>query len=106
MSVIFRGVCGDCGRPDTMVISGGDFKPICNECGSTNMCMEGLLRDEERRILDILGNAYNLFNELYPIHSHDCAEFCRAIHMAQNIILSRPATEVDNILSKFTKGTI
>lgn len=47
----------------------------------------------ERRIAQMLGDAWTLYGKLPEVHRSDSAEFTQAIHAAQNIILARPATE-------------
>jgi hypothetical protein len=44
---------------------------------------------EEIRVLEALGQAWNDFAALPPLHPHDADEFVRAIHAAQNIVLAR-----------------
>lgn len=51
------------------------------------------ISEEEDAVLALLARAWNTFVELPVIHPCDRAEFCQAIHVAQNIVLSRPAVE-------------
>lgn len=44
---------------------------------------------EESHVLEKLGEAWNAFIALPPLHPHDADEYMRAIHAAQNIILAR-----------------
>lgn len=48
------------------------------------------LKKKEDEILLILANAYNKFGDLPILHEADTEDFLRAIHMAQNIVMSRP----------------
>jgi hypothetical protein len=52
--------------------------------------MDSRLTNDERKIVDLLAEAFNAFVKLVVIHPSDNLEFCHAIHVAQNIILSRP----------------
>lgn len=52
------------------------------------------LTPEEQAAAQLLGDAFNAHQQLPEVHPHDAEEFMRAIHAAQNIILSRPATEL------------
>ena len=47
------------------------------------------MTEEEKRVLKLLGQAYNEFRQLEVIHHADVSEFVLAIHAAQNIILAR-----------------
>lgn len=55
--------------------------------------MEDLLYKRERELLDKLGECFNNFKYLPQLHPSDLKEFQYAIHLAQNIILARPALE-------------
>ncbi len=46
---------------------------------------------EELEIIEILGIAWNKFKAIEVVHQSDNDEFMRAIHAAQNIVLSRQA---------------
>ncbi|MBC8273391.1 MAG: hypothetical protein H8E40_00260 [Chloroflexi bacterium] len=50
-----------------------------------------MLNDQEKRVLELLADAYNLFLELEERHPCDAQEFMQAIHVAQNIVLARAA---------------
>lgn len=54
--------------------------------------MRSLTR-EERALIDALGACASDHAQLPEVHPCDSAEFVRAIHQAQNIVLSRPAVE-------------
>ena len=64
-----------------------------------SMYGDGLLTRAERSVFNMLGEAYNLFKQLERLHTADETEFAEAIHRAQNIVLSRPAMEVENIVN-------
>lgn len=51
------------------------------------------LTKKENKIIKQLGKAFDGLMKLTPAHSDDLKEFTFHIHAAQNIILSRPATE-------------
>lgn len=50
------------------------------------------MTEEEKKVLKILGQAWNSFIELPICHSSDRNEFNFSIHALQNIILSRAGT--------------
>lgn len=52
------------------------------------------LTADEQNCLNHLGEIANQYKTLPVVHEADLAEFVAAIHAAQNIILARPATEV------------
>jgi hypothetical protein len=47
--------------------------------------------EDERRVLELLGAAWNRFAGLPVQHPADKDEMARAIHAAQNIVMARPA---------------
>lgn len=47
--------------------------------------------DAERKIAQTLGDAWNAYLELPIEHPMERDEFCRAIHVCQNMVLSRGA---------------
>jgi hypothetical protein len=49
------------------------------------------LTEKELATVEALASAWNCFLKLPIEHPDDQAEFRRAIHCAQNIVLSRPA---------------
>lgn len=51
---------------------------------------EGLLSEKEQGILNLLADAWNEFAKLDPVHPDEAKEFCLAIHLGQQIIMSRP----------------
>ena len=53
-----------------------------------------LFTQEEERLVGLLGEAWEMFLELPVIHGSDKEEFMRAIHAAQNIVLSRAAMKM------------
>lgn len=53
------------------------------------------LTAEEREVILILDDAWNVFVGLAPVHSADEDGFRHAIHAAQNIVMARPATEAE-----------
>lgn len=55
------------------------------------MKRKSLLTKKEQQIHALLGKAFNLFTELEAYHPSDSPEFANAIHVCQNIVLSRPA---------------
>lgn len=56
-----------------------------------------MITDKEREVVNLLVEAWNKFFELPVMHTSDRDEFMRAIHAAQNIVLSRPTIrELDN----------
>lgn len=55
----------------------------------------GALYPDERAILDVLGQAWNMFLNVPETHPDDKDEFRRAIHAAQNIVLALPAWRVN-----------
>lgn len=52
-----------------------------------------LLSKEERKVVDLLGDAWNAFCELDSRHPQETDEFCGAIHVGQHIIMSRPVAK-------------
>lgn len=52
------------------------------------------LTDKEWQVVNMLGEAWNVFTQLEPSHPSDLEEFAQAVHVAQNIVFARPATEV------------
>ncbi len=48
------------------------------------------LSDKERAVMNKLVEAWNLFVMLKPLHPYESDEFCRSIHSAQYILMSRP----------------
>lgn len=53
------------------------------------------LTAQEQHVLDALGDAYNVAAVLPVIHDSDLPEIVQAIHVAQNIVMARPAAEAD-----------
>lgn len=51
------------------------------------------LTPEETAVVDLLAEAWNAQGVLPTLHPMESEEFCRAIHAAQALILSRPARE-------------
>lgn len=51
------------------------------------------LDENERRVIKALGDAWVLYGDLSEVHPSDSKEFTQAIHVAQNIIMARPAVE-------------
>jgi hypothetical protein len=49
------------------------------------------LTDQEEKIANMLGDAFNEYLKLPVQHPMETEEFCMAIHVCQNIVLSRPA---------------
>lgn len=49
-----------------------------------------MLSNAEQKVLDLLAKAWNVYTFLPIEHYSDENEFLKAIHSAQNIILSRP----------------
>lgn len=49
------------------------------------------LTRKELLVIDKLAEAWNLFIELEVIHAADKPEFAFAVHLAENIVLARPA---------------
>lgn len=47
------------------------------------------MSEQELRVLNMLGEAFNEFQKLPVLHYSDLPEFVHAIHAAQNIILAR-----------------
>lgn len=47
------------------------------------------MTDDERAVLDKLGEAASAFGLLPEVHASDLPEFVFAIHAAQNIVLAR-----------------
>lgn len=52
--------------------------------------MNQKITKQEEAVLDMLAEAWNLFNALPVQHDSDKSEFMFAIHAAQNIVLARP----------------
>ncbi len=67
--------------------------------------MNGLTADEQMA-LTLLADAANVFNALPVQHPSDADEYVRAIHAAQNIILSRVAYRTDPKFCGFNAGVI
>ena len=59
-----------------------------------------LLTKEENRVLENLADAYIWFSQLQTLHPDDRKDFSYAIHMAQNIVLSRPAMRKLHAINK------
>jgi hypothetical protein len=53
---------------------------------------QNLLDPDETCVLTLLADAWNMFVKLPELHPWDRQEFMHAIHDAQRIVLSRPAT--------------
>ena len=53
--------------------------------------MTQLLNQQEQTCLNTLADAWDKFLELPSLHPWHSMEFMHAIHVAQNIVLSRPA---------------
>ena len=53
--------------------------------------MKHELTPDEHRVLELLAAAWNEFIKLPEEHPSDISEFIFGIHMAQNLILKRPA---------------
>lgn len=49
------------------------------------------MTDDERKVVEQLGNVWNAFLALPTQHPQDQHEMLHAIHMAQRIIMARPA---------------
>jgi hypothetical protein len=47
------------------------------------------LTKREAKVVELLGEAATAFRDLEPEHPSDQEEFVRAIHAAQNVVLSR-----------------
>jgi hypothetical protein len=54
------------------------------------------LTDQEKRVVDALGNAWDEYALLPHIHPADVGEFVQAVHAAQNIVLARPGVKAVN----------
>ena len=52
-----------------------------------------ILSGQELEIIRLLAVAWRNYTQLPVYHPADAAEFRHAIHMAQNIVLARPATK-------------
>ncbi len=50
-----------------------------------------MMLDEEKKVFELLGKAFDEFILLPMLHHADLTDFVAAIHAAQNIILARPA---------------
>jgi hypothetical protein len=50
-----------------------------------------MLTEKEKNLNELLGACFVEFCMLPVLHAQDKIEFMRAIHAAQNIVLSRPA---------------
>ena len=55
------------------------------------------LNEAEIKVLNMLGECFNEYRALVVLHPCDLNEFMQAIHVAQNIILARPNTEIINV---------
>lgn len=66
--------------------------------------MYPLLNDIEKIIIKTLGEAFNQYNDLEELHPSDRSEFIHAIHMAQNIIMSRAVLRDQGNNLKTTDG--
>jgi len=53
--------------------------------------MSEFLTTDEADLVKDLGEIFNQFLLLPKEHANDAPEFCSAIHVCQNMILSRPA---------------
>ena len=56
-----------------------------------------MLAKKERRVLDLLSYAWNVFCELEEVHPDHADEFRHAIHEAERIVLVREAKEMPDI---------
>lgn len=59
------------------------------------------LTESELELVDTLGTAWSQFNRLPNIHPDHPAEFRRAIHTLQDLIMSRPAVEQYGFLRRY-----
>ena len=50
-----------------------------------------MLSSEERKVLELLGKAWNEYIQLPIQHEADRPEFQQHLHSLQNLVLSRPA---------------
>jgi hypothetical protein len=55
---------------------------------------------EEDEVLNLLGQAWNKFNELPILHHSDRGDFAYAIHAAQNIVLARAGLRATGITDR------
>lgn len=51
--------------------------------------MKNPLTPQEQKVMDLLAQARNEFNDLPTFHGSDNVEFMQAIHAAQNIVCAR-----------------
>ena len=56
------------------------------------------LTEDERKCLDLLGQAWGVFAELPVLHHADRVEFSQAIHAAQNIVYARLGLRLEGIV--------
>jgi len=52
--------------------------------------MKSRLTKDEKKVLKLLGDAWNAYCELPTKHPCDANEFLLAIHAAENVIMARP----------------
>ncbi len=63
-----------------------------------------LLTDREQKVLDLLVEAWNEYQNLLILHPDHVEDFRHAIHEAQRLIMVRPflrEIKIDEILEKF-----
>ncbi len=56
------------------------------------------MSDDELKALDLLAQAWNVYEALPVLHHADKGEFLRAIHAAQNIILAREGLRTTGVI--------
>jgi hypothetical protein len=56
---------------------------------------KGQLTDKEREVVMLVGRVWDLFSTLPPQHSMEKDEFCRAVHVCQQIVLCRPVVRTE-----------
>lgn len=59
-------------------------------CGRSQEGGTSLLSEKERRVVDLLSDAWNWYIELEKLHPNHVEEFRQAIHRAQHLVMSRP----------------
>lgn len=54
------------------------------------MTKDTILTPDEDEVINLLASAWNKYVQLKMLHPSDQEDFMRAIHSAQNIVMSRP----------------
>jgi len=70
---------------EKIILTETQLRKVVREMNENN-----LLNDNEKKILNILGEAFVLFRDLPDKHESDEDEFAHYIHILQRHVMSRP----------------